>query len=161
VSGDAAFAVRPIGYVRSTRTLPEDDHWDSVVSSIALDATQFTPDALLGLASFSHVEVVFLFDRVAARDGGPPMPEARHPRGNAEWPKVGIFAQRGKDRPNRLGTTICRIVRVDGLELHVTGLDAIDGTPVLDLKPWVREFGPRGDVEQPAWMTELMRDYWE
>lgn len=153
-----AFAVHPIGYVRSTRTLPEDDRWDSVVSSVVLDAAQFTPDALLGLSSFSHVEVVFLFDRVAASaiETG-----ARHPRGNAEWPRVGIFAQRGKDRPNRLGTTICRIVRVDGLELHVTDLDAIDGTPVLDLKPWVREFGPRGDVDQPTWMTELMREYWE
>ncbi len=158
MSGVSAFAVHPIGHVRSTRALPEDDHWDSVVSSIALDATQFTPDALLGLASFSHVEVVFLFDRVAASaiETG-----ARHPRGNAEWPRIGIFAQRGKNRPNRLGTTICRIVRVDGLELHVIGLDAIDGTPVLDLKPWVREFGPRGDVDQPAWMTELMREYWE
>lgn len=157
--GDAAFAVRPIGHVRSTRTVPEDDHWDSVVASIVLDAAQFTPDALLGLASFSHIEVVFLFDRVAARGDG--TSTARHPRGNAEWPKVGIFAQRGKERPNRLGTTICRILRVVGLEIHVAGLDAIDGTPVLDVKPWVREFGPRGDVEQPAWMTELMRDYWE
>ena len=85
---------------------------------------------------------------------------ARRPRNNPAWPLVGIFAQRGKNRPNRLGTTICRIDRVEGLLLHVTGLDAVDGTPVLDLKPWVREFGPRGEVRQPEWMTELMAAYW-
>ena len=71
-----------------------------------------------------------------------------------------MFAQRGKNRPNRIGTTVCRLDRVDGLVLHVTGLDAIEGTPVLDIKPWVREFGPRGDVRQPEWMDELMRAYW-
>jgi tRNA-Thr(GGU) m(6)t(6)A37 methyltransferase TsaA len=153
----ASMTIAPIGVVRSTRSDVKDDHWDAVVSSIELDASQFGPDALAGLDTFSHVEVVYLFDRVAASkiEHG-----ARHPRNNPDWPKVGIFAQRGKNRPNRLGTTICRIDRVEGLHLHVTGLDAIDGTPVLDLKPWVREFGPRGEVRQPAWMTELMRAYW-
>lgn len=147
----------PIGTVRSTRRAIEDDNWDSVVSSIDLDATQFTADALSGLDTFSHVEVVYLFDQVApdAVERG-----ARHPRGNEAWPNVGIFAQRAKNRPNRIGTTVCRIDRVDGLHVHVTGLDAVDGSPILDIKPWVREFGPRGDVRQPAWMDELMRAYW-
>jgi tRNA (adenine37-N6)-methyltransferase len=101
--------------------------------------------------------VVYLFDRV-----DPERVErgARHPRGNAAWPKVGIFAQRAKDRPNRLGLTVCRLDRVEGLRVHVTGLDAVDGTPVLDLKPWVSELGPRGDVREPGWMAELMREYW-
>jgi tRNA (Thr-GGU) A37 N-methylase len=85
---------------------------------------------------------------------------ARHPRGNTEWPKVGIFAQRAKMRPNRIGVTTCRLLEVDGLTLRVQGLDAIDGTPVVDLKPYMREFGPRGDVRQPQWSTELMAGYW-
>ena len=85
---------------------------------------------------------------------------ARHPRNNLDWPAVGIFAQRGKNRPNRIGTTICRVLRVEGTRLHLEGLDAVDGTPVLDLKPWVRDFGPRGEVVQPAWMVELMSGYW-
>jgi tRNA-Thr(GGU) m(6)t(6)A37 methyltransferase TsaA len=149
--------VTPIGVVHSTRSGIEDDRWDAVVSSIELDASRFTVDALAGLEQFSHVEVLFLFDRVVESkiEAG-----ARHPRNNAQWPRVGIFAQRGKNRPNRIGTTICRVDRIEGLRLHVTGLDAIDGTPVLDLKPWVREFGPRGEVRQPPWMTELMRAYW-
>jgi len=73
---------------------------------------------------------------------------------------VGIFAQRGKGRPNRLGTTICRVLGVDGTTLRVAELDAIDGTPVVDLKPVMREFLPRSPVIQPAWSTELMASYW-
>ena len=85
---------------------------------------------------------------------------ARHPRGRTDWPKVGIFAQRGKNRPNRIGVTVCRLVSVEGLSIEVEGLDAIDGTPVIDIKPYMREFGPRGDVKQPEWATELMSGYW-
>ena len=73
---------------------------------------------------------------------------------------VGIFAQRAKARPNRLGVSRCRLVRVDGTRLVVGGLDAIDGTPVLDVKPWIDAFGPQGAVRQPTWATELMRDYY-
>lgn len=69
--------------------------------------------------------------------------------------------KRGKNRPNQIGTTICRILKVNGLSIYLEGLDAIDGTPVLDIKPWVREFGPRGEVRQPAWMDELMSAYWK
>jgi tRNA (Thr-GGU) A37 N-methylase len=85
---------------------------------------------------------------------------ARHPRGNKDWPEVGIFAQRGKDRPNRIGSTICRVARVEGTRLFVIELDAIDGTPVLDIKPVMAEFLPRGEVWQPEWSHELMREYW-
>ena len=85
---------------------------------------------------------------------------ARHPRGRADWPKVGIFAQRGKNRPNRLGVCVCRVVGVDGLAVEVEGLDAIDGTPVLDIKPVLKGFLPRGEVREPAWATEIMKDYW-
>lgn len=152
-----SFTVTSIGVVRSTRSAIEDDAWDSETARIELDPEHFIEESLAGLETFSHVEVVYLFDRVTADkiERG-----ARRPRNNPEWPRVGIFAQRGKNRPNRLGTTVCRVKKVDGLVLHVEGLDAIDGTPVLDLKPWVVELGPRGDVTQPAWMTELMKGYW-
>jgi len=77
-----------------------------------------------------------------------------------DWPLVGIFAQRGKNRPNRIGLTTCAILKVEGTRLHVRGLDAIDGTPVLDIKPVMREFLPRGEVRQPEWASELMAEYW-
>ncbi len=83
------------------------------------------------------------------------------PRGNPEWPAVGIFAQRAKNRPNRLGVSTCELVGVDGCTLDVRGLDAIDGTPVLDVKPYLAEFGPRSPVHQPVWSHELMAGYFD
>lgn len=147
---------KPVAAVVGGRTEILDDNWGDVTAIIRLD-NAFTSDSLAGLEDFSHVEVVFSFDRV---------PEdkvetgARHPRGRADWPLVGIFAQRGKNRPNRLGISRAEILRVDGRDLHVRGLDAIDGTPVLDIKPVMREFEPPGAVRQPDWATELMRDYY-
>lgn len=150
------WTLQPIGTVRGGRSAPIDDHWDEVQASIEL-APQFGPEALDGLDDFSHAEIIFLFHQVeeSAIETG-----ARHPRGNPAWPMVGIFAQRGRNRPNRLGATIVRIRGRDARTLHVAGLDAIDGTPVLDIKPVMTAFLPRSPVRQPRWATELMQDYW-
>jgi len=149
--------LKPIGKVQSTRTEVKDDYWDSEDSYIELSST-FSPDALMGLESFSHVEVIFFMDQVK--------PEkiestARHPRNNKDWPKIGIFSQRGKNRPNQIGHTICKIKSVEGNRLHLEGLDAVNETPILDIKPWVKEFAPRGAVSQPSWISELMTSYWK
>lgn len=147
----------PVGVVVGGRAEVVDDDWGPEAAVIRLDGRRFGPEALYGLADFSHVEVVFHFDRVPAEkiETG-----ARRPRGNPDWPLVGIFAQRGKNRPNRLGVSRCRVLKVVGLEIHVEGLDAVDGTPVLDIKPYMAEFGPRGELRQPEWATTLMRDYY-
>ena len=150
-------AMTAIGRVHAGRTEPIDDAWDSVDSRIELDPSVLGPDAAAGLDGFSHVEVVFHFDRAPASGVNT---GARHPRGRADWPKVGILAQRGKDRPNRIGVTVCRMLSVDGLSIAVRGLDAIDGTPVLDIKPVMKGFLPRGEVREPDWAAELMRHYW-
>jgi tRNA (Thr-GGU) A37 N-methylase len=146
----------PIGYVRCARTDTTDDFWGDVAALIELEDA-FDATALAGITDFSHAEVIFHFDRVAPETV---VSGARHPRGNLHWPRVGIFAQRGKNRPNRLGATIVRIIASSGRTLRVAGLDAIDGTPVLDIKPVLREFLPDGDVTQPAWASALMADYW-
>lgn len=152
------YTLTPIGHVHGGRAEAIDDNWGASRAAIELDGARFAPDALAGLADFSHAEVIFLFDKVVDEkiETG-----ARHPRNRADWPLVGIFAQRGKNRPNRLGLTTCRIVAVDGLTVEVEGLDAIDGTPVLDIKPVMAEFLPRGNVRQPAWSHELMQGYWD
>jgi tRNA-Thr(GGU) m(6)t(6)A37 methyltransferase TsaA len=155
-AADGAYTLRPVGNVRGGRAEPTDDGWDAVTATIAL-TPEFGPEALDGLDGFSHVEIVFLFHRVAESTV---VAGARHPRGRTDWPKVGIFAQRGKDRPNRLGVTICRLLAVEGSALRVAGLDAIDGTPVLDIKPCMRGFLPRGDVREPDWARELVAGYW-
>lgn len=150
--------MRPIGTVRSPRTEPIDDGWDLIDSRIELDPSMLDPDATDGLLDFSHVEIVYVFDRVDEQEV---TRGARVPRGNPVWPAVGILAQRPKARPNRIGTTVCELMAVrPGGVIEVRGLDAIDGTPVLDIKPYYAEFGPRGDVRQPAWTHELMADYW-
>ncbi len=150
-----AFSIRPIAWVRSTRVELVDDGWDEERSVIELDDA--VPDeALVGLDGFSHLDVLFVFDRA---DDAPPAPFARHPRGNTAWPRVGIFAQRAKDRPNRLGLTTCALRSVAARRVEVVGLDAVDGTPVVDLKAHVRELGARGEVRQPPWVDELMAGY--
>jgi tRNA-Thr(GGU) m(6)t(6)A37 methyltransferase TsaA len=152
------FEMTPIGTVHNDRTTPLDDDWDRVDSTISLDLSLLGDDATAGLRDFSHVEVVYVFDRV---DPDRVERGTRHPRGNTDWPEVGILAQRAKDRPNRIGVTVCELMAVrPGGIVEVRGLDAIDGTPVLDIKPYLAEFGPRGDVRQPAWSTELMANYW-
>jgi tRNA (Thr-GGU) A37 N-methylase len=153
----SSYDVVPIGWVRSSRSEPIDDDWDSVTSTVELDPVRFGPDAVAGLAEFSHVDVVYLFDQV---DESAVQTGARRPRSNPDWPEVGILAQRAKMRPNRIGVTSCRLVGVDGVTLQVAGLDAIDGSPVLDVKPVMAEFLPRGTVRQPSWASELMATYW-
>jgi tRNA (Thr-GGU) A37 N-methylase len=153
----AEFTVTALGFVRGGRAEAIDDHWGGVTATIELDPAQLEPTATAGLDAYSHIEVIYLFHQVtAARQ----QTGARHPRNNQDWPEVGILAQRAKGRPNRLGLTTCELVAVDGLTLTVRGLDAIVGTPILDIKPFMAEFAPRGEIRQPAWSRELMTHYW-
>jgi tRNA-Thr(GGU) m(6)t(6)A37 methyltransferase TsaA len=148
--------LRPIAKVVGGRTEPIDDDWGSIEARIVLD-DRLPEEALAGLDDFSHIDVVFSFHLVRGEEVEH---GARHPRGREDWPLVGVFAQRNKARPNRLGVSTCRLIGVDGRTLRVRGLDAVDGTPVLDIKPYVSGFGPRGDVHEPAWIKELMEGYW-
>jgi len=153
--------LHPVGWVHSSEHISEkgsrENYWGDVVSEIRLDESTFASDALDGLADFSHVEVLFYLHgvREAAVVSG-----RRHPRNNPDWPQVGIFAQRGKARPNRIAATVCRLLSVEGLTVKVQGLDAFDGSPVLDIKPVFAEFTPeRAGIRQPRWSHELMADY--
>lgn len=146
-----------IGRVSSPVTKGRDENWGTVVAEIRLDDSRFEPACVSGLEEFSHVEVVFVFDQLS--DNEIEM-GTWHSRENPLWPKVGIFAQRGRKRPNRLGATICELVSIEGLAIRVRGLDAFDGSPVVDLKPVMREFLPDpGSIRQPQWSRELMSTY--
>ena len=151
------YNLSPIGMVKNQIKSITDDNWGNRLSVIEL-MEPLQEEALTGLEDFSHAEVIFLFDQV---DEQSIETGARHPRDNPNWPKVGILAQRGRNRPNRLGATIVRIVEHTRRTLTVAGLDALDGTPVIDIKPVMREFLPRGEVRQPAWANELMKNYWD
>ncbi|MCP2352898.1 TrmO family methyltransferase domain-containing protein [Nonomuraea roseoviolacea] len=123
-------------------------------STIVIEA-RLGDRCLTGLAGFSHVEVVFAVDRLPERDD---YRRFLRPRGRAGLPEVGVFADRGPRRPNRIGCTVCEVVSAEGRELRVRGLDAVTGTPVLDLKPVMRQFLP-GSVRQPEWVDRLMAEY--
>lgn len=145
----------PIAFVKNKRQNMEDDFWGNVISEITI-ADNLPEESLDGIETFSHLEIIFYFDKSTKELKG-----AAHPRENINWPKVGIFAQRKKDRPNHIGTTIVELISRKGKTLTVKNLDADDGTPVLDIKPVVREFLPLSKVTQPDWISELMKDYWK
>lgn len=149
--------IQPVGHVVGGREEVRDDEWGLVEARIVLDPARFRPGCLAGLESFSHLEVVYHLHRVEPErvETG-----ARRPRNNPAWPVVGIFAQRGKNRPNCLGVSVCRVLGVDGLAIEVRGLDAVDGTPVLDIKPVMSGFLPRGAFREPAWARDIMQHYW-
>jgi tRNA-Thr(GGU) m(6)t(6)A37 methyltransferase TsaA len=140
----------PIGTVHNGVDEPLDDLWHTVVSEIRL-RPRWAP-GLRGLDAFSHVLVVFVMHEAAFV---PADHLVRHPRERADLPLLGIFAQRARHRPNRLGVTVCPIDRIEGGSVYVRGLDAMDGTPVLDLKPHVPAFDAPASPRVPDWIRSL------
>lgn len=145
----------PVATVKNNRKDLSDDFWGDVISEIEL-IPGIPPDAFNGINEFSHLEIIFYFDK-ADRSG---IIFSGHPRGNKAWPEVGIFSQRKRDRPNGIGLTIVELVKREGNRIWVKYLDAVDGTPVLDIKPVMKEFLPATEIKQPLWSTALMKDYW-
>ncbi len=150
------FTIRPIATIINSRNDLSDDFWGDVVSEIKLEPG-YPESAFEGIETFSHLEIVFVFDRVIKDNPGT---GASHPRDNIRWPRTGIFAQRRKNRPNFIGTAMAAFIRKEGTSIFVRDLDAINGTPVIDIKPVMKGFLPRGPVRQPAWADELMEKYW-
>ena len=148
------FAAHAIGFVRSRVTEPVDLDWGAVESRVVLEPEYRA--GLRGLEQFSHVLVVAWLHGAAF---DPARHLVRRPRGLAELPELGIFAQRAKDRPNPLGVTVVKLVSVEPDGITVRGLDAIDGTPVLDLKPHFPAFDSPGGAKVAAWVDVLMRGY--
>ncbi|ADU29492.1 SAM-dependent methyltransferase [Evansella cellulosilytica] len=148
--------LNPIGVAYNSRIEIKDDYWGEVVSKIMLDSS-LPEDAFNEIDSFSHLEIIFYFHKV---EKDKIITGARHPRNDTTLPKVGIFAQRGKNRPNQLGLTTVKLIRRDGRELTVSGLDCINETPILDIKPVMQEFTPVDEIAQPKWTHNIMKNYW-
>lgn len=148
--------LEPIATVSNTRKEATDDFWGSVLTEITL-APHVPEKAFGNIELFSHLEVIFYFDQADESK----VVFAGRPRGNPAYPEMGIFCQRKKDRPNRIGLCTVELVAHNGRSITVRGLDAIDGTPVLDIKPVFREFQAKGEIRQPDWVADLMKDYWK
>lgn len=145
----------PIGQVRNAATRMSEGNWAGVRSEIHLEPLYAS--GLQGLEEFSHVMVVFYLDQ--ARGFDPARQLLRHPRGMEHLREVGVFAQRTKYRPNPIGVTSVPIVSIRENVVTVTGLDALDGTPVLDLKPYMPMFDRVEDARMPQWVTQFMEGY--
>ena len=146
--------INPVGVVRNSVHEKVDENWGSVQSRIVLGA-QYR-GGLLGLAEFSHA-LILTYLHEAQFD--PAHHLQRHPRGLETLPLVGIFAQRAKDRPNAIGLTAVKIVAVGEDWLDVEGLDAIDGTPVVDIKPYFPAFDQQQNAFVPPWVNIILKDY--
>jgi tRNA-Thr(GGU) m(6)t(6)A37 methyltransferase TsaA len=143
-----------IGVISNEVKEPVDEGWGHVVSEVVLDET--LTDGLEGIEAFSHVLVLYWMHRAAEAE---PVRMCRRPQGREDMPEVGIFAQRARHRPNPIGVTAVELLRREKNRLVVRGLDAINGTPVVDVKPYVPKFDSIGSPRVPAWMNQLMERY--
>ncbi|WP_198174953.1 SAM-dependent methyltransferase [Spirosoma arboris] len=141
--------------MKNTRQQPIDDAWGDIISEIEL-ADHMPSEVLDNIEAFSHLEIIYYFNQVAPEN----IVFSGHPRGNLAYPLMGIFGQRKKDRPNQLGLCTVELVEHRGRTIVVKFLDAIDGTPVLDIKPVFQEFQPQTSLKQPDWVADLMSQYW-
>jgi tRNA-Thr(GGU) m(6)t(6)A37 methyltransferase TsaA len=148
--------LKPIALVKNSRITAIDDFWETVISEIEL-ADDIPNDAFENITEFSHLEIIYFFNKVDVRE----IVFSGRPRGNANYPVVGIFGQRKKDRPNTLGLCTVELLEHRGRTIKVKYLDAIDGTPILDIKPVFKEFQPKGKIKQPGWVSDLMKNYWK
>jgi tRNA-Thr(GGU) m(6)t(6)A37 methyltransferase TsaA len=149
------FNVHPIGSVKCPVTDMSPGGWARVESEIHLQS-QYV-GGLQGLDGFSHVIVVFFFDR--AQDFDLEQQLLRRPRGMKDVHEVGVFAQRTKFRPNPLGVSAVKLLGIAANVVKVRGLDALDGTPVLDIKPYMPAFDRVDDVKMPPWVGHVMEGY--
>jgi tRNA-Thr(GGU) m(6)t(6)A37 methyltransferase TsaA len=149
------YNVQSIGTVRCPVNEMSQGGWSKVDSEIHLDAAY--AGGLKGLEGFSHVIVVFLLDRAQGFDFGKHL--LRRPRDMEDMHKVGVFAWRTKYRPNPIGVTAVMLRGIEGNVVKVRGLDALDGTPVLDVKPYIPQFDRIDDVKLPEWVPHVMEGY--
>jgi len=143
-------SITPIGIVHSPVQDIHHHGYQDVVSEIVVNPE--LEEGLDGIEGFSHLEVFFYFhrlerDRISLR---------RRPRDREDAPEVGIFAIRTQLRPSAIGASVVRLLERSGNVLRVQGLDAIDGTPVLDIKPYTghQDISP-GDLRLPSWLERI------
>ena len=148
--------IEPVAYVTNSRREAIDDNWSKMTSSTTL-ADNIPSEAFAGIEQFSHLEIIFYFDKVDEKN----IVYSGRPRGNPSYPMTGIFAQRKKDRPNKIGLCTVELLKHEGRTIIMKNLDAIDGTPVLDIKPVFKEFMPQNEIVQPNWVSDLMQNYWK
>ncbi len=147
-------ALTIIGYVESPIHQQTDEDWGKVESRVVLLPEYHA--GLQGIDQFSHALIVTFLHEARLESS---RHLVRRPRGLDTMPEVGIFRQRAKDRPNPVGITAAAIIRIEPGALVVRGLDAIKGTPVVDIKPYYPVYDRVMNASVPEWVDRLMQDY--
>jgi len=142
--------LKAVGIVRNkVKQAPVPGYnWWGIVSEIVVESS--LTEALDNLEEFSHITVLYWMHQVSATSE---LPLKVHPRGKQELPLVGRFATRSPNRPNPIGKATVRLLERQGNILRVEGLDAIDGTPVIDIKPYIPGYDSVTDAKVPPWVT--------
>jgi tRNA-Thr(GGU) m(6)t(6)A37 methyltransferase TsaA len=144
-------ALRAIGRVRNSIRHKKREGWEGIISEVVLDPKY--EEALQGIEDYSHILVLFWLSRV------PPGIRGRmlkvHPKSRADLPLVGIFSTRTQYRPNPIGLTLVQLIGRRKNILRVRGLDAMNGSPVLDIKPISPRTEFPGRVQVPEWYNRL------
>jgi len=144
----SGMSLKAIGIVRNEIKQPLQHGWGEIVSDIVLNSN--LTEALDGLDEFSHLIVLYWMHQLPA---GKQLSLKVHPMGKSELPLVGRFATRSPNRPNPVGQATVRLLQRRGNILKVKGLDAIDGTPVIDIKPYIPGYDSATDAKVPPWVT--------
>lgn len=146
--------MKPVAYVHNAVESRKDESWGKDISKIVLEDEY--KGGLEGLQNFSHVIIIYYLDKANYNRN---QHLQRRAQNREDMPLVGIFSQRGKDRPNQIGMTTVEIISVTDSSLEVKGLDAIDGTPVLDIKPYYPMYDLKENATIPEWVERLMEHY--
>lgn len=147
--GKSKISLKPVGIVRNDITQPGREDWETVISEIIIDPPW--QKALNHIEEFSHLIVIYWMHQL------PPGQRSTievHPRGRQDLPLVGVFASRSPARPNPIGITIVKLLERTNNILKVIGLDAINGTPVLDIKPYIPDYDSPAKAKTPDWVTK-------
>ena len=141
-------ALKPIGYVYNDIKEPTHKNSDEVISEIVVNES--LSEALDDIEQFSHIIVLYWIHRSRR-----PAPKKVHPRGDPSRAEMGVFATRSPSRPNPIGKATVKLLERRRNILRVKGLDAIDGSPVLDIKPYIPGYDSvDDDCKAPSWMVK-------
>jgi tRNA-Thr(GGU) m(6)t(6)A37 methyltransferase TsaA len=146
----ADITLRPIGVVRNGVKEPRPDGWGEVKSRIVV--RRELAEALLGLDGYSHIYVLFWPHQIPEEVRGS-KPQL-HPMDDPANPLQGVLATRSQIRFNPILTSVVPLLQLKGNVLHVRGLDAVDGSPVLDVKPYIPHHDSVPDAKVAQWVSE-------
>lgn len=148
IDKNGSIKLKPLGKAQNSVDKPALPGWKDIVTEIVIDK-RYTK-GLDGIENYSHVIVVYWMDKEEECH------LLHHPQGRQDVPYVGIFACRCPQRPNRIAISTVKLLSRDGNTLKVKGLDIVNGTPIIDIKPYTPQYDRVEKAKVPAWVKRLV-----